>query len=218
MASPNISVQWLKSMTDREIDEVVRFHTKAYEGDPSLRMLVGGDWSLSGELGRAMVLATLLEGEVYIARESQQRDRIVALGLWYRPGTALFGTEEQRAKSGFNDFFGKLTPEFQQWYKSTYPDTCELELEKLFPGTESSKKWWCSNLVVDPEFHGRGYGKAIVEAVEQKAKEKGEFIALATALPLNVKKYHSMAFRERGTFKLDSPLDEPIIVHVLARD
>ena len=55
-------------------------------------MLVGGDWSLVGELGRAMLLATLLEGEVYAVRESEQGGRIVAIGLWYRPGTALFGT------------------------------------------------------------------------------------------------------------------------------
>ncbi|KAL0566966.1 hypothetical protein V5O48_015030 [Marasmius crinis-equi] len=212
MADHNITVHRLKDMTDAEIEHFVAFNTKAYEGDSSMQMLLGGNWNLSGQLARAMLVATLLEGQVYVAKGG---DRIVATGLWFRPGTELFGTEKQRAASGFYDFLNMLTPEFQNWYSQTYPDT--LKREELFTDEELARRWWCSNLVTDPEFQGRGYGKAIIRAVEQeKAKEKGEFIALATAVPLNVEKYHSMGFADKGAFELESPLKR-IKVHVLYR-
>ncbi|EEB92878.1 hypothetical protein MPER_08548, partial [Moniliophthora perniciosa FA553] len=101
----------------------------AYEGDFSMLISLGGDWSLAPDISRAIIRATLLEGEVYVVKNDS--DEIVSFGLWFRPGTEVFSTPEQRAL-GFDDFFKKLKTEMQAWYQNTYPEYSKKYLDGAF--------------------------------------------------------------------------------------
>ncbi|KAI0053247.1 hypothetical protein FA95DRAFT_1482179, partial [Auriscalpium vulgare] len=149
---------------------------------------LGGDWSLQAEYIRANVRATALEGEIYVVKDIST-GRILSSGLWFEPGRGLFGTEAQRAL-GYDTFFEKLSPETKEW-------TTHTELE--------AQMWWCFCLGTEPDFQGRGLATALVDAVYAMALSKQGFIGLSTPTELNVAKYRSMGFRERGRTWLDTP-------------
>uniref|UniRef100_A0A0W0FPK9 N-acetyltransferase domain-containing protein n=1 Tax=Moniliophthora roreri TaxID=221103 RepID=A0A0W0FPK9_MONRR len=203
------TVHRVQELTESEVVHLTDIHVRAYEGGTG----TGGDWSLAPYIARAIIRATLLEGEIYVVKNDS--NQIVSFGLWFRPGTEVFSTPEQRVL-GFDDFFKKLKPEMQEWYSNTYPEYLKKYLDGVFTKEETSKRWWCSNLVTSPEYQGRGYATAIVNAVLEKVAKQNEFIGLATAPPLNVRKYLSMGFKERTAFSLPSPAGDQV-VHVFSK-
>ncbi|KAK7052918.1 hypothetical protein VNI00_004238 [Paramarasmius palmivorus] len=166
-------------------------------------------------MGHAMIRATLLSGDIYAVKN--ESGDIVSFGLWFEPGAGLFGTEEQRAL-GFNDLFKKFSSQQQQWFTHTYPETRQKYSESLFTEEEKLHRWWCASLVTDTEYQGRGYATAIVNAVYEKTAKTAGFLGLATNPLLNVRKYVSMGFRERGSYILPSSVVQDIEVHVLSRE
>ncbi|EEB92643.1 hypothetical protein MPER_08816 [Moniliophthora perniciosa FA553] len=209
-----ITVHRIENPTGKDIDHMTDVHVKAYDGDPMIQVMLGGNWSLSADLGRAMLRATLLEGHVYAVKD--ENDKVVAFGSWFAPGVGLFSSPEQRAL-GFDEFFQKLDPETQYWFSHTYPEATEKYDEALFTDEERRRRWWCFNLVTSPENQGRGYATAIVNHGYRKAQDAGGFIGLATSRPVNVEKYLSMGLRERGTFKVLTPKGD-LTNHVLIRE
>ncbi|KAK7019677.1 hypothetical protein VNI00_018022 [Paramarasmius palmivorus] len=227
---PNHTVYLVRDPTEEEIAHMVELHVKAYEGDPATGVMLGNDWSLSGDLGQAIIRATLLEGELYAVKDG---DKIVSYGAWFSPGTGLFATPEQRAL-GWDQFFEKLKPEIQYWFNHTvreislidwnieldqrqYPDTNRKHAEAMFTDEERQRRWWCPDLVTDPASQGRGYATAIVDCVFRMVRGKGGFIGLATTKPVNVRKYTSMGFRERGSYNIPSPIVD-LENHILTRE
>ncbi|ESK90418.1 hypothetical protein Moror_13666 [Moniliophthora roreri MCA 2997] len=210
-----VTVHRIERLNETELEHAIAVHVKAYEGDLSMKVMLGGDERLVPELGRAMIRASLLEGHVYAVKNDS--GDIVSFGLWFQPGTGVFGTEAQRAL-GFNDLFKKFSPEQQQWFATTYPEARKKYVEPLFTDEERSKRWWCASLVTDPEYQGKGYATAIVDTVYQRASEANEFLSLSTNPPVNVQKYILMGFRERGSYVLPSSVVENITVYVLSRD
>ncbi|KAF5329114.1 hypothetical protein D9758_017951 [Tetrapyrgos nigripes] len=207
-------VELVNTMSEQEIDTLTKINTKAYAEDNPWEVMIGGDWSLSEDLARAMIRATLLEGQIYVVKT--QNGKIVSFGLWFKPQTAIFSTAEQR-KLGFDEFFAKLKPEVKYWYTHTYPEIAQKYAEPLFTDEEKKKRWWCYNLATDPEYQGLGCATTLVDHVYQVAVKAEGFIGLATALELNLKKYLSMAFHERGSFLMPSPISDTTN-HVLTRE
>ncbi|TFK51053.1 hypothetical protein OE88DRAFT_1630635 [Heliocybe sulcata] len=171
--------------------------------DIAHKALIGGNWSLSPLYIRANLRATALEGEIYVVKDPVT-SRIVSFGLWFAPGKALFGSDEQKAL-GFNDFFNKLSTETQHWWTHTYPDTVRPFMARIWTKEELGKRLYCFNLCTDPEHQNRGYATAIVDFAFEKAKRNGQILGLSTSSDLNVRKYLSMGFRERGQTSLDAP-------------
>ncbi|KAL0562803.1 hypothetical protein V5O48_019275, partial [Marasmius crinis-equi] len=164
---------------EEEIERAVDVHVRAYMGDDAVKMLIGGDWSLLADHGRAMIRAALSEGIVYAVKHGND---IVAFGLWFEPGKAVFSSAAQRAL-GFDDFFEKLNPEVQFWYQNEYPQSVGAQRALLY--REEETYWWCSSLATDPDHQNKGYGKAIVNTAFEKAKKVGHFISFAAGSELN---------------------------------
>ncbi|EIM91772.1 uncharacterized protein STEHIDRAFT_37341, partial [Stereum hirsutum FP-91666 SS1] len=82
--------------------------------DIAAKVFTGGDLSLSEVMWRSMVRAGFHSGAVYVASHSSDLTDIVSIGVWFGPGEVLYATEEQRAL-GFNEFFSKIAPEYQEW-------------------------------------------------------------------------------------------------------
>ncbi|TFY83151.1 hypothetical protein EWM64_g862 [Hericium alpestre] len=160
------SIRLLKEPTVIQIDEAVSLCLRAYEGDEGLECLVCGDMSLAEPLFRAMVRATALEGEFYVAVNDSEK--ILGLGLWFGPGKDLFSTEQQR-NLGFNDFLGRLSPEAQTWWTQTYPAKMGEFLSYHLGPQGKSNSYYLNCLATDPTFQRRGVATQIVETVFQKA-------------------------------------------------
>ncbi|KAI3600709.1 hypothetical protein WG66_014170 [Moniliophthora roreri] len=198
----SITVHQVLNLTELELEHATSIHVRAYAmKDPAIKMMLGGNWSLAADLGRAMIRAVLLAGEVYAVKNEE--NEIVSFGLWTRPGATTFSTEEQKAL-GFNAFFEKLSPAAKHWWMHT----------------EVSKRWWCSNLVTDPDYQGRGYATAIVQHGLKKAMEADGFIGLIATSPVNLRRYLAMGLRKRGDFLVPSPAvgDPDLKVHVLSKE
>ncbi|KIJ53314.1 hypothetical protein M422DRAFT_25717 [Sphaerobolus stellatus SS14] len=195
-------VKFLEQLTDTQLEEIVQLCTRAFHGDISHAAFLGRDWDLHSEFFRAIMRATVLEGRLYVVTLGpESEERIVSTASWFGNGVALFGSEEQRSL-GFNDFFEKLSSETQHWWNHTYAERITKFDKSLFTEEELAKRWWCFNLATNPEHENKGYARALIKAMHQKASSEGTFIGLATAPEINVKKYLSMGFRERGYERL----------------
>uniref|UniRef100_A0A0W0G5G1 N-acetyltransferase domain-containing protein n=1 Tax=Moniliophthora roreri TaxID=221103 RepID=A0A0W0G5G1_MONRR len=213
----SITVHQVLNLTELELEHATSIHVRAYAmKDPAIKMMLGGNWSLAADLGRAMIRAVLLAGEVYAVKNEE--NEIVSFGLWTRPGATTFSTEEQKAL-GFNAFFEKLNGSVTETV-SKYPKTIARYGDPMFTKEEVSKRWWCSNLVTDPDYQGRGYATAIVQHGLKKAMEADGFIGLIATSPVNLRRYLAMGLRKRGDFLVPSPAvgDPDLKVHVLSKE
>ena len=56
--------------------------------------MIGGDWSLHNEYCKAILLATILEGELYILTIGKGKKKEIASWIsLFSPGRNLFGTQ-----------------------------------------------------------------------------------------------------------------------------
>ncbi|ESK86674.1 hypothetical protein Moror_9673 [Moniliophthora roreri MCA 2997] len=203
------TVHRVQELTESEVVHLTDIHVRAYEGDFSMLISLGGDWSLAPYIARAIIRATLLEGEIYVVKNDS--NQIVSFGLWFRPGTEVFSTPEQRVL-GFDDFFKKLKPEMQEWYSNTYPEYLKKYLDGVFTKEVDNSQFITSQRLI----RIIGNVEALVVLQPQKVAKQNEFIGLATAPPLNVRKYLSMGFKERTAFSLPSPAGDQV-VHVFSK-
>ncbi|KAF5368093.1 hypothetical protein D9758_004418 [Tetrapyrgos nigripes] len=208
-------VQRITKMTDAEVDYLAALMKEEYTGQFAVLILVGGDWSLAEEFWTALTRAVLLEGHLYAIKNEE--GKIVSAGHWFPPGQGLFKTDVQRAL-GFNAFFKKLSPEFQEWYTKTYPETVAREAPRFWRKEELNNRWWCNSLVTDHRYQNRGYATAILKTVFRKAVEGGNIIGLGTDTELNVKKYEAMGLRCRGYYILPTPTSKDLTSYVLSRE
>ncbi|KAL0060578.1 hypothetical protein AAF712_012636 [Marasmius tenuissimus] len=229
-----IPVELVTNLTDQELEHVVELHIKAYSGSEYYEGVLAGDWSLFPTQARAFYRGALLGGLIYAVRAPEggpMSGQIVALGIFFKPGTGVFATEAQRSL-GYNQWLASLKPELQTWHTtvvsvlrlagqqkqiakanldfvSSLRTIAKLSWNRCTPmRQERARRWWCSGLLTDPEFQGKGYAKAIMNTVFEKVCETDGFLGLATSAPLHGAKYEAMGFTARGAYQLPTPLGE----------
>ncbi|KAI0316173.1 hypothetical protein OF83DRAFT_1173163 [Amylostereum chailletii] len=208
---PNPSVKRLEFLTPYQFDHVVAMSSQAMKDAPGRSMMIGGDESLSNDLFAAMFRAALLEGELYAVEQDEQ---IVSVALWFEMSRPLFGTDAQRAL-GFDDFFKKLLPKTQHWWAHTYPEAIGEWRPQIFTPEENERLTWCYLLATDVAHQNRGFATSLIDAWYDK---KGQLVGLATDSELNVAKYKSMGFRERGHIIIDGPDINGLLCVALSKD
>ncbi|KAK1226541.1 hypothetical protein PQX77_010468 [Marasmius sp. AFHP31] len=205
-----IPVELVTSLTDQELEHVVKLHIRAYSGSEYYEAVLAGDWSLFPIQARASYRAALLGGFIYAVRAPEggpMSGQIVALGIFFKPGTGVFATEAQR-KLGYNQWLASLKPELQTWHTTVAPNHRKTVVDPMYTDEERARRWWCSGLLTDPEFQGKGYAKAIMNTIFEKVCEAGGFLGLATSAPLHGAKYEAMGFKARGAYQLPTPVGE----------
>ncbi|KAL0576607.1 hypothetical protein V5O48_005365 [Marasmius crinis-equi] len=219
------ALMFIPFSTEQELERAVQLYVKAFSGDPYLKAILGGNWSLLPIHGRSVFRAALLEGFVYAVKaqdlEDSNREKIVSIGLFFEPGTSIFATEAQRSL-GYRDWFDRLAPEAQEWHTTVVSLQIDMRsladiirslalqapqhrkdvVEPLFTDKEKSERWWCSGLMTDPEYQRKGYAKAIIRMALDKAADNGGFVGLATVPEINVIKYKAMGFGIRATYNM----------------
>ncbi|KAA1472969.1 hypothetical protein DENSPDRAFT_214842 [Dentipellis sp. KUC8613] len=213
-------VRQVANLTPAQVDECVSMCIRAYGDDKSLRALVGDDASLREPFFLLMVNACNADGLVYLA--FSKSERIVGLGLWVAPGQDLFGTAEKRQATGFNDFWGRLSPEAQKWWNEDYTGgVTKFITEKLrTTGKTKSESFWCSVIATDPDFQRRGIATANCQALYERAIAASTQIALCATNERNIKTYVGMGLTLRGRTEMGVPenMEKTILpVAVLAR-
>ncbi|KAF5379884.1 hypothetical protein D9757_007170 [Collybiopsis confluens] len=233
------------SITEKDVERMVDMSVKAFEGardkdgDISHSALFGNNWSIAPSYFRHIIVVGLYADAVYGIRSKESKE-IVAVGIWFGPNQRPDLTEEFKRKVGLYDFLDQLEAKFREWYTSSISkliqeretfftdDVCVLFsvacAANLVPDSlffkERSRRWWCIHLCTDPEYHGQGLARSIIDYIHEKAQRTthGGFVALAAAVEVNVHKYRTLGFRERGA--VESPIpdsDKTIEMHILSR-
>ncbi|KAI0347947.1 hypothetical protein BDW22DRAFT_1424186 [Trametopsis cervina] len=169
-------------------------HVNLQNIDPSMSGTLGGDMSLKDELLTAMFRATLLEGRVYMV---ETEGEVATICLLFRKPNSLFATETQR-DLGFTEFFSKLSPETQNWWTHDYPAQMAEKEREIISQEEWDKMWYFSLVVTAPKYQGQGFASFFMDKFAEETQNRGEVLGLSTGLEVNVQKYESMKFRERG--------------------
>ncbi|EPQ55670.1 hypothetical protein GLOTRDRAFT_40769, partial [Gloeophyllum trabeum ATCC 11539] len=87
--------------------------------DPVARAMVGGRDDLRVQMHRAVVRATIVGGEMWIATTDD--GRVVGTACWYPPGSDFLADDAQTSQ-GFADFFAQLErvdPGIHKWWLET---------------------------------------------------------------------------------------------------
>ncbi|KAJ3741727.1 hypothetical protein DFH05DRAFT_244740 [Lentinula detonsa] len=217
------------SITEEDIEKMVKLSIRAFEsardkdGDLSQDAVLGRDWSLAPVYFRYIIRLGLLADAIYGVRDIQTNE-IVALGIWFGPGSLdskFQELKESRRAAGLYDFLNGLQPQFKEWYEH---DLLELirQREELFTEEERSRRWWCIHLCTEPQYHGRGLARSIIDNIHEQARNtiEGGFVALAAGVEVNARKYQSLGFQERGLLRAPVPDNsgKDFLSYVLSRE
>ncbi|KAJ7650623.1 acyl-CoA N-acyltransferase [Roridomyces roridus] len=197
-----------KSVSARELDEAVDACTRAYVGELASNSMVGGDESLKDPIFRAMIRAGELAGQVYLATDDDS-GKVVAVAVWYPPGTALFNSEEQRAL-GFDHFYKNLLPDTKAFWDTTYVPVVD---EFLAEGVDDS--FYLNLIATDPDFQKRGIATALLKTVHNKfvGTDAKPMFAHCAANEPNARFYESCGYSVAGKMYMEAPTGNyPVIV------
>ncbi|KAH7913506.1 hypothetical protein BJ138DRAFT_612912 [Hygrophoropsis aurantiaca] len=206
MVDFRFSVRLVKSLTDEELDDVLKVILAAYQGSTAVRIMTGGHDNLRDPLFRSMTRACLLAGETYIAT-SDETGEIVGNALWFPPGKELWTDDEQRVKSGFNDFLAMAPPDVQDWWINTYSTALNPFLKEIYKPDTILDSWYLNNIVVDPQHQRKGIATEFFNVIRRKA-EPNALIALGTDSERNVIIYQQIGFVVKGRSAVPSPWGE----------
>ncbi|KAI0929784.1 hypothetical protein AcW1_008638 [Taiwanofungus camphoratus] len=119
-------------------------------------------------------------------------------------GQDMLSTPEER-KLGFNDFFARLSEEGREYYKSAYVGKFTRFVTGCMGRTGKVDSWWLNMIQVHPDRQRQGIATALIGLVREKAKRKGETLALSASNPSNVPIYKAMGFDLKGDRIMPSP-------------
>ncbi|KAE9393404.1 hypothetical protein BT96DRAFT_1023062 [Gymnopus androsaceus JB14] len=200
----SLRVYQLKEPTEHQLNAIVDVCVKAYHNDIAAKVFTGGDASLDESMWKAMIRAGFHSGAVYVSSDGAESNEIMSIGVWFGPGEVLYATEEQRSL-GFNDFFHKIVPKYQEWLSNDFgPKVRKFKANVLGPTTEKDA-WYCNIMATHPDYQRRGLGSAIIRAVCNRASQEGAPVALGTQSEKNAKFYRSIGFQEVGRMDEETP-------------
>ncbi|KAJ6504630.1 hypothetical protein C8R47DRAFT_1174601 [Mycena vitilis] len=199
----SISVRHAVEPTDQEIQEATRVLHEAF----GKRYFLGAlrDESLVEPFLLAHVKATVIGGQIFIAE--LPGTGIVGVGLWFGPGQKFLSSPEQRS-AGWDQTMQVLDDDSQRWWDNFLTITDEVP-EKLYGPGQQLASYHLQTFGVLPEHQKKGYGMAIMRAVEEKAKLTSTDIVLETMGDGAVPIYKKMGFEVLGPEVINlSPLRE----------
>ncbi|KZT74618.1 hypothetical protein DAEQUDRAFT_201698 [Daedalea quercina L-15889] len=176
----------VQDLTKQQLDDFEAIFVLDMSDAPAIISICGGNRDLIGPMGRGIILAATLGGEIYAA--TAESGEIVGFAVWMPPGQEILSTPEQR-KLGWDDFWSKLSEEGKDWFTNT--------------GKQDS--WYLILLMVHPNYQGQGIARKIVDIVRKKASMQGSMMALSTSQPRNIPIYEALDFELRGNKIIPSP-------------
>ncbi|KAK0457296.1 uncharacterized protein EV420DRAFT_1765032 [Desarmillaria tabescens] len=195
-------------LSGAQLDETVAIAVRAYDTNPSIRAMAGGNKALYDHFFRAVTRALVLEGKIWLATSD---GKIVGVLGGFGPGSFLWATsiycfipsEEQRALR-FDDVYARLTEETQYWWQNIYEPRIKEFMDNALGKTAKLKDWMISLLAVDPPYQRRGIATAMLKHMTSQAIQDNAIMVVGADINLNVRIYESFGFELKGKAVLAS--------------
>ncbi|OCH89144.1 hypothetical protein OBBRIDRAFT_778949 [Obba rivulosa] len=186
------NVQLVENPSDEQIESAVEISCICMQNDIAFLCLAGGDKTLMAPMTRALLRAGREFGQLYTATDEQ--GKMVGFALYAPPGKTAYMTEEQRAM-GFNDFWAQVSDVGKDYYRTHLKgEWAEFVNKTLRSPAAIRDTWWLSLLMVRPEHHRQGIGRALIQPVRDIVVKTGGCFAFNAADVQNVVKYQRMGF------------------------
>lgn len=122
-------------------------------------------------------------GEVYTI------EGVHGASIWLKPGETEI-KPERAAEAGFLELPAQVGQDaFNRFFAAI------SFAEEIHKADVPEPHWYTMVLGVDPEFHGRGYGPALMQPIFERSASEGTPIYLETAQPKNVQFYEKLGFK-----------------------
>ncbi|THH08338.1 hypothetical protein EW146_g9025 [Bondarzewia mesenterica] len=164
------------------IQRIIQVMGQAFAGDLFTEMLVCDQVELFADCHGAQLRACLLAGEVWVAGFAP--DKIQAATLWFGPGQDLLGgpNREEQKKLGWDEFQAKFPEDRMR--------QCSL--------ANTFKSWHLQLLGVATEHQRKGLGRALIDAVREKARAQNLGMSVETETSNSLQFYKSVGFVVQG--------------------
>ncbi|PBK91839.1 hypothetical protein ARMGADRAFT_1166037 [Armillaria gallica] len=178
-----------------QLDETVAVAVKAYDSNPSIRAMAGGNKALYDPLLRAVTRALVLEGKIWLAVSN---GRIVGVLGGFGPGkflsTSIYIFKPiyrifKKQKIGGRNIYG---PKIKEFMGNALRKTANLD------------GWMIPLLAVDLPCQRRGIATAMFEKMTIQAIQDKAVIVVGADSDLNVRIYESFGFKVKGRTVLAS--------------
>ncbi|KAK7001627.1 hypothetical protein R3P38DRAFT_2730455 [Favolaschia claudopus] len=199
----SISVRQLTQPTDDETRDATRVLHEAFERKYFLPAL-GGDQSLVEPFLLAHVKATVIGGQLYVAE--LPGTGIVGVALWFGPGQKFLSGNEQR-DAGWNQTMNVLDTACQNWWDN-FLSLADTVPERLYGPGQQQASYHLQTFGVLPQHQKKGYGTALMSAVEEKAKLTSSDVVLETMGEAAVPIYKKLGFEVLGPEVIKTPRGE----------
>ncbi|KAG7443431.1 uncharacterized protein BT62DRAFT_996005, partial [Guyanagaster necrorhizus] len=171
-------------LTSIQLDEIVAIAVQAYDTNPTICAMTGGNKALYDPFLRVVTRALLREGKVWLAVLD---GKILGVLGGFGPGTFLWATEEQRAL-GFNYAYARLTEETKYWWQNIYGPQIKEFVDNALGETVSR----------------HGIATAMFKEMTQQAIQDKAIMIVGADSDLNVGIYESFGFKFKGRTVLPS--------------
>ncbi|KAJ7734014.1 hypothetical protein DFH07DRAFT_967769 [Mycena maculata] len=165
---------------------------------------LGGDETLVEPFLLAHVRATIIGGQLFIAELPDTG--IVGVALWFRPGEKFLSSDEQR-NAGWNETMELLGDVHRKWWDN-FLSLCNTVPDELYGPSKKLASYHLQTFGVLPAYQKKGYGMALMAAVEEKAKLTSADVVLKTMGESAVPIYEKFGFEVLGPIVVKTPHGE----------
>ncbi|TFK55087.1 hypothetical protein OE88DRAFT_997628 [Heliocybe sulcata] len=211
-----VVLQPIRDLSDPRLDEAVQVLVAAFKENEVARAMIGGRERLRTMMHTAVVRATVVGGQLWIALD--ESDRVVGTASWYPPGSDFLDDDAQ-FNEGFAQFFAelqKVDPAVYDWWFTGLLPKYRESSKKYFSTPEDPEggkfrkdNWNLVSFSVIPDLQRRGIGRQLLKVGEDKAKEQHKSCCLETSTDENLKMYERLGYRLLGMEHVDGPPGHP---------
>jgi len=188
----SISVRHVPNPSDAEVHKATSVLHEAFKRKYFLSAL--GDESLVEPFLLAHVKATVIGGQLYVAELADIG--IVGVALWFGPGQKFLSSDEQR-NAGWNRIMEMVDEKYQKWWDNFLSFVDDVADRLYGPGKQTAS-YHLQTFGVLPEHQKKGYGTALMKAVEKRAVAESKNVVLETLGESAVPVYRRMGFEVLG--------------------
>ncbi|KAH7929043.1 hypothetical protein BV22DRAFT_1003526 [Leucogyrophana mollusca] len=171
--------------------------------------MTGGDESLRALTFRAIVSATMVGGEMYVAVD-KEHGRVVGTACWYPPGSDCLVGEEQTSHPDVVAYFEELEgnhPALAEWFGNTLMKTMAEVATRAYgdPDYMKDKSWGLYSWAVHPAYQHKKIGTKLMAVGEALARKDRVPVCLGTESESQVRMYKQLGFELKGEGYIPPP-------------
>ncbi|PPQ68716.1 hypothetical protein CVT26_003622 [Gymnopilus dilepis] len=194
----SITVRHLVEPSEEEVRRATHVLHEAFSRRYFLFAL--GDEKLVEPFLLAHVRATVIGGRLYVAELPD--DGIVGVGLWFGPNQKFLSSQEQ-LNAGWNQTMDVLDEKHRTWW-TNFLQAVDDVTDKLYGLGQQLAAYHLQTVGVLPEHQKRGYGTALLNAVERQAANESKNVVLETLGEKAVPVYQRMGFEVLGPVPMNT--------------